>query len=760
MSIKTDINAMLLEDVFQIYTQAENKMLEKLSRRVKRGVTETGWNEQKFGDVRKLRKEIEATLGNANRIAKSKLSKGIEAAYLSGVASANKDHHLAKTALDGLVPEHLQRLLLESHNLIDGTSFQILRNTQDAYRDVIAEASTNVLVGTDTRMQTAQASLNKLALKGITGFVDRAGRRWDLASYVEMATRTTSARAALQGHIDRQLAIGNDLVMVSSFSATCPICAPWAGKVLSISGKDARFPSLDSAKAAGLFHPNCKHTITAYFEGMDYQEPNFPYQPERYNAIQRQRYNERQIRKWKRVEAVAMDPASKARAANKISQWQAIQRDHVANWNLRRKYNRESIKNRVANIPKTVEGLEARFASTIGGNAMDQFNDTITTKFMTEGAKQAAYEKWLKKEITSLDGLTLDKKQMSLTEVYKKYIGDTPSQDFKALGITDKTYAKWLKEQVEDIGVGYKIKVEAPPKPPASIVPSTLSPTEKYKKFIGPSPSKDYKDLGITDKSYAKWLKEQSDLAEAKVAGAIPVEAKPKPEVKPKKVDPIASMPDDVSFLKRFFKSDPSKGEEIVATVSKMNPTTKKIIKAYDKAVVVNAYSESGFYSKPTINFNLVGDAKNRRGKYSTFTHEMGHWIDDKVGYLSKTPEFYEAIEADYKDFLKRHDIGRGPITIRRNINNELRDLDDDGGNIVSDIFGGFSDNDYSGKWAHSIEYWNRWDKKQEIASEMFAHLVRSQASPSATKIMKQYFPKAVKAHEKMMEEALKKIAK
>ena len=36
-------------------------------------------------------------------------------------------------------------------------------------------------------------------------FVDKAGRKWELASYVEMATRTGNVHAALQGHIDRQL---------------------------------------------------------------------------------------------------------------------------------------------------------------------------------------------------------------------------------------------------------------------------------------------------------------------------------------------------------------------------------------------------------------------------------------------------------------------------------------------------------------------------------------------------------------------------
>lgn len=353
MSIRTDLNEMLLRDIFEAYQRAEETMLERIAKRIKRGVTETGWTEEKFNDVQKLRREIEATLKDVNQLAKAKLSDGIIKAYKTGVASASKDMKKVESILNDFVPEHIQRMILETNNLIDNTSFQILRNTQDVYRQVISETSTQALLGVETRLETAQNALNMFAARGITGFVDRAGRRWDLASYVEMATRTATARAALQGHIDRQIEIGNDLVMVSSIGTTCPICAQWQGKVLSISGNDKRYPSLESAKAAGLFHPNCKHTITAYFPEIDdYEPPVTKNNPEKYEATQKQRYNERQIRKWKRVEAAAMTPEAKAKAANMVKKWQAIQREHVAKWDLRRQYGRESIKNRVGDASK------------------------------------------------------------------------------------------------------------------------------------------------------------------------------------------------------------------------------------------------------------------------------------------------------------------------------------------------------------------------------------------------------------------------
>lgn len=342
MAVKTDLNKILLDELQALYGDAESKMLEKVARRTLRGVVTPGFSEEKLNDIQELRKEISAITGSVASLSKRKVSDGILKAYVTGVHSASKDAGLAITAMTGLVPQHVQRMILETNALIDGTSFQILRSTQDVYRQVISEATTGLLIGVDSRVQAAQDALNKFAAKGITGFVDKAGRHWDLGSYVDMAVRTTSSRAALQGHIDRQLDIGNDLIRVSSIGATCPICEPWQGKVLSIEGKTPGYPTLSDAKAAKLFHPNCKHTITAYFGDIPGWTPReAKNDPAKYKQIEQQRYNERNIRKWKRVESVAITPVAKSRAQAKVAQWQAKQRQLIKESGLRRKYGRE-----------------------------------------------------------------------------------------------------------------------------------------------------------------------------------------------------------------------------------------------------------------------------------------------------------------------------------------------------------------------------------------------------------------------------------
>jgi hypothetical protein len=72
--------------------------------------------------------------------------------------------------------------------------------------------------------------------------------------------------AHLQGTANRLVEQGHDLVKISTHIGACPLCEPWQGKVLSITGKTKGYPTLEEAKAAGLFHPNCRHAYGLYID--------------------------------------------------------------------------------------------------------------------------------------------------------------------------------------------------------------------------------------------------------------------------------------------------------------------------------------------------------------------------------------------------------------------------------------------------------------------------------------------------------------
>jgi hypothetical protein len=242
----------------------------------------------------------------------------------------------------------VEKLTTELVTNLNTTSARILRVTMDAYRDAVAKGAEQVLLGTSTRLQGAQMVLDDLAEKGITGFIDSAGRGWSLESYAEMAVRAGTMQASVQGHMDTLQANGLDLVIVSADGSPCELCAPWEGEVLSISGETPGYPTVEDCEAAGWGHPNCRHTLSAYQEGVtrDYPEKSEEEQAEeaqRYADNQRLRYIERQIRQSKRMEAVAMTPEAQAKATARVKAYQAKARAHVSATDAVRQPAREQI---------------------------------------------------------------------------------------------------------------------------------------------------------------------------------------------------------------------------------------------------------------------------------------------------------------------------------------------------------------------------------------------------------------------------------
>ena len=223
------------------------------------------------------------------------------------------------------------------------TDLHVLRAVNDIYRQAVGRATMQALAGDLTRRQAAQAALDALAGHGVTGFVDRAGRRWNLASYTEMATRTAIHNAERQGVMDGVRAAGRDLVTVSGSPGSCPLCTPWEGEVLSLGGLTPGYLTLADAERDGLFHPSCRHTLAPYVEGLTRTDDTQAGDPDRYAAEQQQRHLERGVRYWKTREAVAMDEVSAAKARRKVREWQGRLRGHVAEHDLPRLRYREQI---------------------------------------------------------------------------------------------------------------------------------------------------------------------------------------------------------------------------------------------------------------------------------------------------------------------------------------------------------------------------------------------------------------------------------
>lgn len=245
---------------------------------------------------------------------------------------------------------------------LEDKPLQIMRKSMDIYRNVAVMVGENNFQEIDvlTRRQLSQKLLNEFANKGLQSITYKNGRRVSIDSYCEMLGRTLTGRCALQASINRYIERGYNLGIVSAHFRACPFCTPYEGKILSMDGMSNKHESIYDAELQGLFHPNCKHSISPYFEGLTVPFEASMHSSEAalvnelgyneaqkvvYLAQEKQRYIERQIRKYKRREVGSLDKKTENFAHRKILDWQAKQRDHLnKNPYLKRKYSREQIK--------------------------------------------------------------------------------------------------------------------------------------------------------------------------------------------------------------------------------------------------------------------------------------------------------------------------------------------------------------------------------------------------------------------------------
>lgn len=353
MPISPEYAENLAAPIAALYADAERILLERIAKALAAEMDAPDWAERKLIQLQLLQAQNAGLLRELSGRSAEEIAAAILKAYNRGTAMAVAD--LADLVTDparaaSLTPglPAIESMVTEAVAAASSTHGRILRATDDVFRQVIARTAPQVLLGTQTRREAAQAALDEFAGRGITGFMDRSGRNWEMASYVEMSTRAATANAAITGHSDRLLAAGIDTVQVSDAPQECSKCRPWEGKVLSLSGT-ARADgvpvagTLAQAKADGLFHPGCRHSVSAYLHGYSRPAPARTADPEGDAARRRLRYLERKVREWKRREAVALSPETGEAARVKVRAYQAAIREHVASTPAKRQRQREQL---------------------------------------------------------------------------------------------------------------------------------------------------------------------------------------------------------------------------------------------------------------------------------------------------------------------------------------------------------------------------------------------------------------------------------
>lgn len=255
--------------------------------------------------------------------------------------------------------------LMEDVTTLEKTALTAaVRNMDDVYRTTLNKVQLMMGTGSITLNEAIDLATRDFLDKGINCIVYADGRRVNIADYVRMALHTTSTRATLQGAAKRFAELGYDTVLISQYGGCSKTCEPYQGKVYIDDvftiwngersgdfGKsnycDKWFMLLSVAIRGGLFHPNCRHTMGQYIEGLTKIPQPIPAEKirEQRELEEKQRAMERKIRALKRKVEGTQDEKKVKEYKRKLREEQGKLREFIKEHDdvLRRDYSREKI---------------------------------------------------------------------------------------------------------------------------------------------------------------------------------------------------------------------------------------------------------------------------------------------------------------------------------------------------------------------------------------------------------------------------------
>ena len=220
----------------------------------------------------------------------------------------------------------------------------VLRKANDDYRKAIYNAQIYANTGADTYEKAVDMATKDMLSRGLNCVMYANGARHTLSDYADMALRTASKRAYLQGEGEKRQEWGIATVIMAKRGNPCPKCLPFVGKVLiddvwSGGSKDGvdpetgkRYPLMSYAISKGLYHPRCKDSHTTYFPGISTEDDSWT--AEELEAIgqqskdeARQQYIGRQIQKYDRLAKYSLDEDNKQTYSDKVAELKTVAKE-------------------------------------------------------------------------------------------------------------------------------------------------------------------------------------------------------------------------------------------------------------------------------------------------------------------------------------------------------------------------------------------------------------------------------------------------
>lgn len=373
-----------------------------------RGFSWEMWQKAKLRNLQEYRKETTSVIYRFRKRISTAIEQVLRNHFSVGVRKADikLPQDGVNTGLPGEEPpqesqffgtnrKKLDALIKSTKNDFEDVQQAVYRKMDDVYRQTIFKTEFQLSSGAISLGKAIDKATEDFLAKGVNciAYKDKNGeiiRYVNIADYAEMALRTASHRATLLGEGSKRDELGVHLVFVSAHANACKLCLPWQGQILIddvfshpndeyIAKYKEKYKLLSDAIKAGLLHPNCRHMLATYFEGVT-RLPK-PQDPEKalqnYNNEQKQRQLEREIRKRKRILAGTVEDEDQKEAKANLRQAQKNLRDFLEAYpEFKRSHRREKVHGTAANLGSgnggTADKSKGEYIETITPSEIDK----------------------------------------------------------------------------------------------------------------------------------------------------------------------------------------------------------------------------------------------------------------------------------------------------------------------------------------------------------------------------------------------------
>lgn len=290
-------------------------------------------NQKKYAEqFRLLNKRAEELIRIANDTGNMEQEAQILEAIKNGFRGYSRASETMQAEFFRLNSRKLDALVKATMADMEKAETAVLRMANDQYRKAIFNAQVYANTGAGTYEKAVDMATKDMLAAGLNCVQYANGTRHTLADYADMAIRTASKRAYLQGEGEMRQEWGISTVIMNKRGNPCPKCLPWVGKVLIddvwSGGKssDGKYPLMSYAVSRGLYHPRCKDVHTTYFPGISTADDTWTNEELENVGLKnqeeaRQQYAERQVEKYDRMAEYSLDKDNQKIYQEKSEKW-------------------------------------------------------------------------------------------------------------------------------------------------------------------------------------------------------------------------------------------------------------------------------------------------------------------------------------------------------------------------------------------------------------------------------------------------------